>query len=87
MCLHCSIRDLKPFLNLRQQHVKLQQPLSMFVGGFAVAFSNLEELEVDTLVMVATLPPMAFAFAILFAMMVKISSKGYMLLMLKQAQV
>lgn len=37
----------------------------MFVGGFAVAFSNLEELEVDTLVTVATLPPMAFAFAIL----------------------
>lgn len=87
MCLHCSIWDLKPFLNLRQQDVKLQQLLSMFVGGFAVAFSNLEELEVDTLVMVATLPPMAFAFAILFAMMVKISSKGYMLLMLKQAQV
>jgi len=59
----------------------------MFVGGFAVAFSNLEELEVDTLVMVATLPPVAFAFTILFAMMVKISSKGYMLLMLRQAQV
>jgi hypothetical protein len=59
----------------------------MFVGGFAVAFSNLEELEVDTLVMVATVPPMAFAFAILFAMMVKISSEGYVLLMLKQAQV
>ncbi len=31
--------------------------------------------------------PMAFAFAILFVMMVKISSKGYMLLMLKQAKV
>jgi hypothetical protein len=30
---------------------------------------------------------MAFAFAILFVMMVKISSKGYMLLMLKQAKV
>ncbi len=56
-------------------------------GWFAVAFSDLKELEVDTLVMVATVPPMAFAFAILFAIMVKISSKGYMLLMLKQAQV
>jgi hypothetical protein len=66
-------------LNLKQQDVKLQQLLSMFVGGFAVAFSDLEELEVDTLVMVATVPPMAFAFAILFAMMVKISSKGYII--------